>query len=93
MTEQHLTNSIDLAVIAGDGIGPEIIAQARRVLDRVCELDSIAVTSTDYSLGAEHWLKTGETLPESTMDALKSTTLFFSALLVPTRAVVISPRA
>ena len=71
MTEQHLTNSIDLAVIAGDGIGPEIIAQARRVLDRVCELDSIAVTSTDYSLGAEHWLKTGETLPESTMDALK----------------------
>ena len=71
MTEQHLTNSIDLAVIAGDGIGPEIIAQARRVLDRVWELDSIAVTSTDYSLGAEHWLKTGETLPESTMDALK----------------------
>lgn len=71
MTEQHLTNSIDLAVIAGDGIGPEIIAQARRVLDRVCELDSITVTSTDYSLGAEHWLKTGETLPESTMDALK----------------------
>ena len=71
MTEQHLTNSIDLAVIAGDGIGPEIIAQARRVLDRVCELDSIAVTSIDYSLGAEHWLKTGETLPESTMDALK----------------------
>ena len=57
MTEQHLTNSIDLAVIAGDGIGPEIIAQARRVLDRVCELDSIAVTSTDYLLGAEHWLK------------------------------------
>ena len=55
MTEQHLTNSIDLAVIAGDGIGPEIIAQARRVLDRVCELDSIAVTSTDYSLGAENW--------------------------------------
>ena len=71
MTEQHLTNSIDLAVIAGDGIGPEIIAQARRVLDRVCELDNITVTSTDYSLGAEHWLKTGETLPESTMDALK----------------------
>lgn len=63
--------SINLAVIAGDGIGPEIIAEAQRVLQRACELDSIRVDSTDYKLGAEHWLKTGETLPESTMEALK----------------------
>ena len=63
--------SINLAVIAGDGIGPEIITEAQRVLQRACELDSIRVDSTDYRLGAEHWLKTGETLPESTMEALK----------------------
>ncbi len=63
--------SINLAVIAGDGIGPEIITEAQRVLQRACELDSIRVDSTDYKLGAEHWLKTGETLPESTMEALK----------------------
>ena len=63
--------SINLAVIAGDGIGPEIITEAQRVLQRACELDSILVDSTDYKLGAEHWLKTGETLPESTMEALK----------------------
>ena len=58
-------------MIAGDGIGPEIITEAQRVLQRACELDSIRVDSTDYKLGAEHWLKTGETLPESTMEALK----------------------
>lgn len=63
--------SINLAVIAGDGIGPEIITEAQRVLQRACELDSIRVDSTDYKLGAEHWLKTGETLPESTMGSLK----------------------
>ena len=63
--------SINLAVIAGDGIGPEIITEAQRVFQRACELDSIRVDSTDYKLGAEHWLKTGETLPESTMEALK----------------------
>ena len=63
--------SINLAVIAGDGIGPEIITEAQRVLQRACELDSIRVDSTDYKLGAEHWLKTGETLPESTMEPLK----------------------
>ena len=62
---------INLAVIAGDGIGPEIITEAQRVLQRACELDSIRVDSTDYKLGAEHWLKTGETLPESTMESLK----------------------
>ena len=63
--------SINLAVIAGDGIGPEIITEAQRVLQRACEFDSIRVDSTDYKLGAEHWLKTGETLPESTMESLK----------------------
>lgn len=71
MTEQHLTHSIDLAVIAGDGIGPEVTAQAHQVLVRACELDGITLASTDYQLGAEHWLKTGQTLPDSTLEALK----------------------
>ena len=40
--------SINLAVIAGDGIGPEIITEAQRVLQRACELDSIRVDSISY---------------------------------------------
>ena len=68
MTEAR---SIDLAVIPGDGIGPEIITEAQRILTRACELENITVTPTHYKLGAEHWLETGETLPESTMESLK----------------------
>lgn len=63
MTETH---SINLAVIPGDGIGPEVVAQAQRVLIRAAELDQITVTATEYSLGADHWLATGETLTEET---------------------------
>lgn len=67
MTE---TRSINLAVIPGDGIGPEVVAQAHRVLTRAAELDNITVTSTEYPLGAEHWLATGQTLTEETKTAL-----------------------
>lgn len=63
MTE---TRSINLAVIPGDGIGPEVVAQAQRVLTRAAELDQITVTATEYPLGADHWLATGETLTEET---------------------------
>lgn len=68
MTEAR---SIDLAVIPGDGIGPEIITEAQRILTRACELENITVNPTHYKLGAEHWLETGETLPDSTMESLK----------------------
>lgn len=67
MTEN---SSINLAVIPGDGIGPEVVAQAHRVLTRAAELDHITVTSTEYPLGAEHWLATGQTLTEETKTAL-----------------------
>ena len=67
MTEN---SSINLAVIPGDGIGPEVVAQAHRVLTRAAELDNITVTSTEYLLGAEHWLATGQTLTEETKTAL-----------------------
>ena len=67
MTE---SSSINLAVIPGDGIGPEVVAQAHRVLTRAAELDNITVTSTEYPLGAEHWLATGQTLTEETKTAL-----------------------
>lgn len=70
MSHKHPENSINLAVIAGDGIGPEIITQSRRILERSCEIDSIALKTTEYTLGAEHWLKTGQTLSDETLNSL-----------------------
>ena len=62
--------ALDLAVIPGDGIGPEVTEQAHRVLVRAAETEGVAVRSTKYALGAEHWLRTGETLTEGTLARL-----------------------
>lgn len=67
MTEK---SSINLAVIPGDGIGPEIIAQALPILTKAAELEGVSVSSSHYSLGADHWLATGETLSQETKDKL-----------------------
>ncbi|MDZ5078079.1 3-isopropylmalate dehydrogenase [Nesterenkonia sp. HG001] len=63
--------TFDIAVVPGDGIGPEVIAEARRVLQSVLDAASVAVTWTEYSLGAAHWVETGETLSEATLERLR----------------------
>jgi 3-isopropylmalate dehydrogenase len=56
-----------LAVIAGDGIGPEVISEALRVLDAV----QPGVEKTSYDLGAKRYHATGEILPDSVLDELR----------------------
>ncbi|MDN3482952.1 3-isopropylmalate dehydrogenase [Arthrobacter sp. APC 3897] len=69
MSEESST--VSLAVIPGDGIGPEVTAEAVKVLLAVTEGGPVSLELTEYPLGAEHWLATGETLPDSTLEALK----------------------
>lgn len=54
-----------IAVLAGDGIGPEVIAEARRAVDAAASRDGASMEWVDYPFGATHYLKTGEILPES----------------------------
>ncbi|NKY35294.1 3-isopropylmalate dehydrogenase [Nocardia speluncae] len=56
-----------LAVIPGDGIGPEVVAEALKVLDVVLP----GVQRTEYDLGAKRYHSTGEVLPESVLPELK----------------------
>ena len=56
-----------LAVIPGDGIGPEVIAEALKVLNEV--VPNVEVTK--YDLGATRWHSTGELLPESVLGELR----------------------
>lgn len=56
-----------LAVIPGDGIGPEVIAEALKVLGEVVPTAEI----TRYDLGAARWHATGELLPESVLGELR----------------------
>ncbi|WP_349899407.1 3-isopropylmalate dehydrogenase [Parafrigoribacterium soli] len=65
-----MPRTIDLAVIAGDGIGPEVIAEAVKVL-RVAVPDDVVVNTTDYPFGATHFLATGEILSDADLESLK----------------------
>ena len=56
-----------LAVIGGDGIGPEVTAEALKVL-RACRDD---IDTTDYDLGARRYLATGELLTDDDLRSLK----------------------
>jgi len=60
--------SAKIAVIGGDGIGPEVTAEAIKVLTAVAP-DTFEFV--DYDLGAERWLRTGEVLPDSVLEELK----------------------
>ncbi len=65
-----MTRTLDLAVIAGDGIGPEVVAEGLKVLDAVLEGSDIGVHATEYSLGADRWHATGETLTDADLESL-----------------------
>lgn len=57
-------------VIAGDGIGPEIIAEGRKVIDAAGETYGFDIEWIDYPQGADHYLKTGELISEDTLKEL-----------------------
>ena len=59
-----------IGVIPGDGIGPEVVAEARRVLDVVSEKRGLDFEYEVFPLGAAHYLKTGEVISEETIQRL-----------------------
>ncbi len=63
--------SLRLAVIAGDGIGPEVVAEGLKVLDAVAPAHGLTIEPTAYDLGARRWHATGETLPDSVLEELR----------------------
>ena len=76
---------INLAVIAGDGIGPEVIAQGIRVMDKVAAKHGVTFVKTEYDLGAAYWHRTGEVLPDSVMAELaKADVILLGAVGDPT---------
>jgi 3-isopropylmalate dehydrogenase len=65
-----MSRSINLAVIPGDGIGQEVVAQGLKVLNSVLPQD-VKLETKEYDLGAKRWHRTGETLPDAEMAALQ----------------------
>ncbi|MFO0871270.1 MAG: 3-isopropylmalate dehydrogenase [Pirellulales bacterium] len=63
--------SLKLAVIPGDGTGPEVTAEALKVLQAVSQLEGFTFDTTMFDWGGERYLKTGETLPPGAVAELK----------------------
>ncbi|MCI0490409.1 MAG: 3-isopropylmalate dehydrogenase [Blastocatellia bacterium] len=61
-----------VAVIAGDGIGPEVISEAVRTLELASAIFSLELSFTHFDWGAEKYLQTGVTLPEGALEMLSN---------------------
>ena len=67
-----MSRTLKLAVIPGDGIGPEVIAEAVKVLDVVAPSADLVIEKTQFSLGADRYLATGDVLSEEDLAAISS---------------------
>jgi 3-isopropylmalate dehydrogenase len=67
-----MSRVVKLAVIPGDGIGPEVIAEAEKVLDAATSGSDVRFERTRFSLGAARFLETGETLTGADLDAIRA---------------------
>jgi 3-isopropylmalate dehydrogenase len=65
------TNPLKLAVIGGDGTGPEVTAEALKVLEAVSKLEKFTYETTPLDWGGLRYLKTGETLPKDGVETLR----------------------
>ena len=68
MTEKQ---TIKLAVIPGDGVGREVVPEGLKVLAAALEGAGVEITTTDFDLGADRWHRTGETLTDADLEAIK----------------------
>ncbi|MFJ8432546.1 3-isopropylmalate dehydrogenase [Kitasatospora sp. NPDC094019] len=65
-----MSRTIRLAVVPGDGIGQEVVAEGLKVLEAALPAD-VKLESTEFDLGARRYHRTGETLPDSVLAELK----------------------
>jgi 3-isopropylmalate dehydrogenase len=59
-----------IAVIPGDGTGPEVVREGLKVLAAVSEIDGFQYETVEYDLGGDRYLATGEVLPDAALDEL-----------------------
>jgi len=60
-----------IALMGGDGTGPEVLAEAMKVLKAAADRCSITLETTDYDFGGDRYLATGEILPDSALDEFR----------------------
>ena len=69
--------SYNIALLPGDGTGPEVLREGIKVLDAAASKYKFSLNYTRYDLGGERYLKTGETLPDSVIEEVRKTDCIF----------------
>ena len=73
-----MSRNYNIAVIPGDGIGTEVVHEGLRVLEAVAAVEGFQYKTEIYPYGSEHYLKTGETMPDTALDEFRE----FDAILL-----------
>lgn len=73
-----MANTVNLAVIPGDGIGHEVVPGALKIIEKVLADEGVTVTSKQFDLGAGRWHRDGQTLPDEEMAEIAT----FDAILL-----------
>jgi len=85
--------SYELAVVGGDGIGPEVVAEACKVLATVSSASDFRLDFTTYDVGGERYLRTGELLPEPVLgELIEHDAILFGAIGTPSVPVGVLER-
>jgi len=71
MAQVGTTDGIDLAVVAGDGIGTEVVEQGLSILEAALAPSGTKLSTTEFDLGARRWHQTGETLTDEDLEKIK----------------------
>ena len=81
-------SEIQIGVIGGDGIGPEVTKQAMRVLDAASEVYGFGVKRTEYPFGSEHYFETGDIFPDDAFEEVKGMDAVYLGAIGDPRAPV-----
>ncbi|MGA8179407.1 MAG: 3-isopropylmalate dehydrogenase [Desulfobacterales bacterium] len=65
-----MTKEYHISVIPGDGTGPEVITEGIKILQTVADTFGFRLNFTHYDLGGDHYLATGEILPENILESI-----------------------
>ncbi|MEE9524653.1 MAG: isocitrate/isopropylmalate family dehydrogenase, partial [Thermodesulfovibrionales bacterium] len=76
-----MSKSYKIAVIPGDGTGPEVVAEGIKVLNKAADRFGFGLDYKEFDFGGDRYLKTGEVLPDGAVDELrKYDSIFLGAI-------------
>ncbi len=76
-----MSKKYNISVIPGDGTGPEVVEEGLKILDAVAEKSNFSLKFRHYNIGGDHYLETGEILPDSVVESLaESDAIYIGAI-------------